>query len=50
MWINTTRPEQYGRNFSDDSFQFILNVSENGGILIEISLKFVPQGSSDNKY
>ena len=45
--INTLRPRQNGRLFADDTFKPIF-VNENGRILIEISLKFVPKGPINN--
>ena len=49
-WItqfNTLRPRQNGRHFADDMFKCIF-VNENVWIPIEISLKFVPEGSINN--
>ena len=45
--FNTLRPRQNGRHFADDTFKRIF-VNENVGILIEISLKFVPKGPINN--
>ena len=45
--INTLRPRQNGRHFSDDIFKCIFS-NENVWISIEISLKFVPQGPINN--
>ena len=45
--INTWRPRQNGRRFSDNTFQRIF-VTENVIIAIEISLKFVPKGPINN--
>ena len=39
-------PRQNGRHFADDTFKRIF-VNENVGILIEISLKFVPKGPNN---
>ena len=50
MWaasINTLRPRQHGRHFSDYTFKRIF-LNENVWILIKISLNFVPKGSIDN--
>ena len=40
--INTLRPRQNGRHFSDDTFKSIF-LNENIRISINISLKFVPK-------
>ena len=45
--INTLRPRQNGRHFTDDFFKRIF-VNENIWIPIKISLKFVPKGSVNN--
>ena len=45
--VNTLRPKQNGRHFSDDMFKCIF-LNENVWIPIEISLKFVPKGSINN--
>ena len=45
--INTLRPRQNGRHFTDDTFKRIL-MNENIEISIKISLKFVPKGSINN--
>ena len=45
--INTLRPRQNGRHFADDTFKRIF-LNENVGISIEISLKFVPKGPTNN--
>ena len=45
--INTLRPEQDGRHFTDDIFTCIF-FNENGCILIKFSLKYVRKGSIDN--
>ena len=41
--VNTLRPRQNGRDFSDDIFKCIF-LNENVWILIKISLNFVPRG------
>ena len=46
--VNTLRPRQNGRHFADDMFMCIF-LNENVWIPIEISLKFVPKGSINNK-
>ena len=43
---NTLRPGQNGRNFADDILKYIFS-DENCCILIEISLKFDPNGAID---
>ena len=45
--INTLRPRQNGRPFADDTFKRIFR-TENVGISIKISLKFVPRGPINN--
>ena len=45
--VNTLRPRQNGHHFTDDTFKRIF-VNENVGVLIEISLKFVPKGPINN--
>ena len=45
--VNTLRPRQNGRHFPDDSFKWIF-LNENVWISIEVSLKFVPNGSINN--
>ena len=45
--LNTLRPRQNERHIADDTFKRIF-VNENVGILIEISLKFVPKGPINN--
>ena len=45
--LNTLRPRQNGRHFSDDTFKCIF-FNENVWILIKISLKFVPKGRINN--
>ena len=47
QWVNTLRPRQNGRHFTDDMFKCIF-LNENVWIPIEISLKFVPKGSINN--
>ena len=47
MLVNTLRPRQNGRHFADDIFNCIF-LNENIGILINISLKFVPKGQINN--
>ena len=55
QWINTNqtsilnslRPRQNGRRFTDDIFKCIF-LNENVSIAIEISLKFVPKGPINN--
>ena len=46
-FLNTLRPRQNGRHFSDDSFKCIF-LNENVSIAIKISLKFVPKGPINN--
>ena len=46
-FINTLRPRQDGRHFSDNIFKCIF-LNENVLILIKISLKFVPKGPINN--
>ena len=41
--VNTLRPKQNGRHFSDDIFKCIF-LNENVKIPIKISLKFIPRG------
>ena len=41
--INTLRPRQNGRHFTDDIFKHIF-LNENVSISINISLNFIPQG------
>ena len=43
MLVNTLRPRQNGRHFTDDIFKCIF-FNENVSIAIKISLKFVPKG------
>ena len=45
--VNTFRPRQNGRHFSDDIFKWIF-LNENAWISINISLKFVPRGPINN--
>ena len=45
--INTLRPGQNGRHFSDDIFKCIF-VNENVWIPIKISMRFVPKGPINN--
>ena len=45
--LNSSRPGQYGRHFSDDIFRCIF-VNEKFGISIKIWQKFVPNGPTDN--
>ena len=43
IWVNTLRPRQDGRHYPDDIFN-----QENAGILLKISLKFVPKVRINN--
>ena len=45
--INTLRPRQNGRHFTDDTFKRIF-LNENIRILIKLSLKSVPKGPINN--
>ena len=45
--VNTLRPRQNGRHFTDDIFKCIF-LNENVWIPIKISLKFVPKGPINN--
>ena len=45
--MNTLRPIQNGRHFTDDTLKRIF-VNENVRISIKISLKFVPKGPINN--
>ena len=45
--INTLRPRQNGRHFTDDVFKCIF-LNENVRILLKIPLKFVPKGPINN--
>ena len=47
MTVNTLRPRQDGRRFTDDTFERIF-LNENFIVLIKISLKFVAFGTIDN--
>ena len=47
LFINTLRPRQNGRHFTDDNFKHIF-LNENARISIKISLKFIPKGSINN--
>ena len=46
-WVNTLRPRQNGRHFTDDILKCIF-LNENAWIPIKISLKFVPEGPINN--
>ena len=46
-FVNTLRPRQNGRRFSDDNFKCIC-LNENIWISIKFSLKFVPKGPINN--
>ena len=43
QWVNTLRPRQDGRHFSDDIFKWIF-FNENCCIFIQISMKYIPKG------
>ena len=45
--VDTLRPRQNGRRFTDDTFQCIF-LNENVKISIKILLKFVPKGQINN--
>ena len=45
--VNTLRPRQNGRHFTDGIFKCIF-LNENAWILIKISMKFVPKGPINN--
>ena len=45
--INTLRPRQNGRHFTDDTFKHMV-LNESARISIEISLKFVPESRINN--
>ena len=45
--LNTLRPRQHGCHFADDTFKHIF-LNGNTGISIRLSLKFDPQGPSNN--
>ena len=47
MSVNSSPPQQNGHHFADDIFSCIF-VNEKNCILIKISLKFVPEGPTDN--
>ena len=47
QWVNTLKPGQNGRRFTDDIFTCIF-MNEKFCILIQISLKFVVKGPVDN--
>ena len=47
IYVNTLRPRQNGRHFSDDTFERIF-LNENARILFKISLKLVPKGPINN--
>ena len=47
QWVNTLRPRQNGRHVADDTFKRIF-ANENVKILVEISLKFVPERPINN--
>ena len=47
QWVNTLRPRENGRQFTDDIFKCIF-LYENVWIPIWISLKFVPKGPINN--
>ena len=47
QWVNTLRPKQNGRHFTDDIFKCIF-LNENDWISLKISLKFVPKGPINN--
>ena len=46
-WFNTLRPSHNCRHFADDIFKCIF-LNENVGVLLKISLKFVPKVWIDN--
>ena len=46
-WVNTLRPRENGRHFTDDIFKHIF-FNENVWISIKFSLKFVPKGPINN--
>ena len=46
-WVNTLRPRQNGRHFSDDIFEYIF-LNENVWISLKISLKFIPTFRNNN--
>ena len=45
--INTVSPKQHGCHFADDIFKYLL-LNEKFYTLFQISLKFVPEGPTDN--
>ena len=47
LYVNTLRPRQHGRHFTDDTFKRIF-LNGNVIISITISLKFVPKGPINN--
>ena len=47
--VNSSPPGQNGRHFADNIFSCIF-LNENFDISIQISLKFVPKGSINNKW
>ena len=47
QWVNTLKPEQYGRQFADIDIKCIC-LNESHCILIAISAKFVPKIPIDN--
>ena len=47
QWVNTFRPRQNGRLFTDDTFKHIF-LNENIRISTKNSLKFVPKGLINN--
>ena len=46
-WLNTLRPRQNGRHFTDDTFKRIF-LNKNVRISIKVSLKFVPKCPINN--
>ena len=46
--INSSPPGQSGRHFAEDIFKCLF-MNEKALIFIQILLKFVPKGSTDNK-
>ena len=47
QWVNTLRPRQKGRHFTDDIFKCIF-LNENVWMMVKSSLKFVPKGVINN--
>ena len=47
QWVNTLRPRQNGRHFTDDILKCIFS-NENIYISIEMSLKFIPKSQINN--